>query len=473
MSAILSPRPAHPTVPTTMPTTVPTTVLILGARGFIGRHIASTLLARGYRVIHGVRPLEGEASPGADTLAMDLRQDLDPATWIPRLAQVDWVINAVGVLREQQPGDFSAIHELAPAALFAACLNQGVGIIQISALGAGNPRSPFLASKGRGDEALATLLAAPAPNTPRPPAYILRPGLIHGPGGTSASLFQYLATWPWLPLPDGGSSLLQPIHIEDLCGVVLALLAGKRIASAASHAPIIPLVGPRRLTLLNLLRSYRQQQGRAGTLRPLPLPPGCWHAMAALGERLPGLLLNRDTLALLRAGSWGDPEPARQLLGHPLRDPDEFFRDDRHSPASPAGAALPSLAARGSLVALWLGTALASISDPATGFSLLAPFLDGPASPDDAPSLLALCLLYGASAWDALLGIATLLRPGPWLWWVQAMSILVYSGLVLWKWPGFLGHPFGPLLKNLPILALLGYLGATPAPRPRPRSSQG
>ncbi|MGO4470052.1 DoxX-like family protein, partial [Pseudoduganella sp. RAF53_2] len=70
--------------------------------------------------------------------------------------------------------------------------------------------------------------------------------------------------------------------------------------------------------------------------------------------------------------------------------------------------------------------------------------------------------LYGASLLHFALGIATLAWPRRALWAVQAALILGYSIVITAAMPEYWAHPFGPVLKNLPILAILAVLYAEP-----------
>jgi hypothetical protein len=104
------------------------------------------------------------------------------------------------------------------------------------------------------------------------------------------------------------------------------------------------------------------------------------------------------------------------------------------------------------LAMIWLITAClsAGLTPLEDSLALLAPLgLQGQP---------ALCALYSAVVLDTAFGIATLLRPGPRLWLLQAGLIVFYSVVIAVYLPAFWLHPFGPLLKNLAILSLLLHL---------------
>src|SRR3954465_9765278 len=115
-------------------------ILIAGGTGFIGRRLVAAMRAAGHRVIVASR----HAGNNADTIPADFARDLDPRTWVPRLAGVDVVINAVGILRERGEQTFESIHTRAAQALFSASETAGVRkVIQISALGADRGRTRY------------------------------------------------------------------------------------------------------------------------------------------------------------------------------------------------------------------------------------------------------------------------------------------------------------------------------------------
>ena len=73
---------------------------------------------------------------------------------------------------------------------------------------------------------------------------------------------------------------------------------------------------------------------------------------------------------------------------------------------------------------------------------------------------VAVAALYGSASLDISFGLLTLIRPSVWLWRMQAGLIIVYSIIIAICLPAYWLHPFGPMLKNLPILLLLWMLHA-------------
>lgn len=102
---------------------------------------------------------------------------------------------------------------------------------------------------------------------------------------------------------------------------------------------------------------------------------------------------------------------------------------------------------------LWLWSGVQPLfTAPAQSLALLAQL--GIPAPARWPLLLA------ASAWDVLLGAAcfTAWRQRRILWALQLATVSAYSLMIGVGLPEYWLHPFAPLLKNLPIAALMFYL---------------
>jgi uncharacterized protein YbjT (DUF2867 family) len=426
-------------------------ILITGASGFVGRQVVQALLAKGCRVTAAGR------SPAADAriafVAADFSHDTSAAAWLPRLQGVDVVINTVGIIRERGGQRFDQLHVAAPRALFAACAKAGVRrVIQLSALGADeNAVTAYHLSKKAADDYLAAMPVNSA---------IVQPSLIYGPGGGSAELFKTLAAMPLgirfgsLPQP------VQPIHIDDVTEALTRLALQQTDAPHAAPAPTpaaqrIALVGPEPMPLQAYLAALRNALG-LGKQRVLTLPNFIARAFAWLGSVLPGLPMDSDALRMLERGNAADPAATAALLGRPPKAVADFISPDRRRAERTQAQLnwlLPLL--RLSIAAVWIATAWVSalVYPAAESYRLL--------ERTGVPAALAPLMLYGAAGLDLMLGVATLALPrgkrGP-LWLAQIALITFYSLLIAWRLPEFLTHPYGPLTKNLPMLAAIWLL---------------
>lgn len=276
-------------------------VLLTGATGFIGSHLARALRAAEYVVIEARRDI----GRGTAAVRADFTRDLSAREWLPKLAGIDAVINAVGILREHGEQTFEQIHKRAPQALFTACVVAGVRrVVQISALGADLGMTRYLVSKRAADDYLATL---PLDWT------IVRPAMVFGPGGSSARLFEMLAHLPLVPLPGRGEQRMQPIHIDDLTEAIVRILG-----DATTGRTRIDLVGPQSLSLRELLASLRAAMHLSpARFVQIPMP------LVRVGARVAGVSalspLDSETLSMLETGTSGDPAATRLLLGREPR----------------------------------------------------------------------------------------------------------------------------------------------------------
>ena len=108
--------------------------------------------------------------------------------------------------------------------------------------------------------------------------------------------------------------------------------------------------------------------------------------------------------------------------------------------------------ANAALVLLWWGTVAASLHDGGAGGVRLLQHATGMG----AGPALGLVLL--GCAWDAAIGLLLLLRPGPPAYRLAAASVIGMTVLASVIAPALWLDPFGALLKNAPVLALLALL---------------
>lgn len=208
-----------------MNTTLPLRVLVLGGAGFIGRHAAAALAARGHAVEIGsrhparaARRLPAELH-GAKRLEVHLERLLRAEDWEPLLWNVAAVVNAVGILRERGRETYDRVHHLAPAALAAACVRHGVRLVHVSALGLREKsHSRFLRSKLDGERAIAASGADYS---------LVRPALLDGDDGYGARWLRWAARSPVHFVPADAVGRLAVLDVHDL-GEALAVLCEGR-----------------------------------------------------------------------------------------------------------------------------------------------------------------------------------------------------------------------------------------------------
>jgi uncharacterized protein YbjT (DUF2867 family) len=328
-------------------------ILICGATGFVGRHLTTSLRAAGHTVIRGVRK---PSQP--NDIAVDYCKDTAKEAWLPKLAGIDTVINAVGVLRDSAKQPMKLLHEQSPIALFSACQEAGVKrIVQVSALGVDKGiETPYFQTR-RAPEAYLNNTFNRIPPVVRRPSevpvvqahherngaetvrlesfdcaqespveghsdnnksdsvrfLILRPSVIYGEDGASAKMFRLQASLPVHTLPAGGGQKLQPVHIEDICAAV-----NRWLADPDAQSQTVSCVGLEATDMRGMLDSYRQQLHHSKALH-ISIPAFFVGLSARMGDYIPASPLCSDTLTMLNAGNTGDATEFTKLLGRPPR----------------------------------------------------------------------------------------------------------------------------------------------------------
>jgi uncharacterized protein YbjT (DUF2867 family) len=409
-------------------------ILLVGAGGFIGRHLLDTLTQAGHSVVATRRQPSPLPLPGVEWRSLDLLQLADQPGSFAWPAGIELVINASGELSTDGE-QMRRLQRDGACALFDLAKQQGAAVLQISALGAGeHPAIPFLASKAQADEHLLSLGI---------PAVVLRPSLVVGPGGTSSEWLQRLSPWPLIPLLGNGAHL-QPLHIDDLCAAVLALLR-----HWPTSATLLPLVGPQAFTQGELLDVLRQAQGWRPA-RYLQVPAPLARLGAALGERLGWRALNRQTLQLSQHDNLADPAVLEQACGYraaPLASRLQHWPQ----PAQSLALALQPLVLL-VLALIWLGTAVVCLG-PGFDWGLRIMAEAGIAG---LPARLA---VIGGALLDGALGLGLLSRR----WRSRALQaqislMLVYSLIISLLLPHYWFAPYMAVGKNFAVLLLSAWL---------------
>jgi hypothetical protein len=316
-------------------------------------------------------------------------------------------------------------------------------VVQVSSLGAeAGAASRYHRSKHAADDVLRGLPLRGA---------VVLPSLVYGADGTSAALFNKMAVAPLLPLPAGGSMRVQPAHVDDVVEGICALLE-----DPPPQVATLAFAGPQPVTLRDYLAELRRALGEPGPLRVIPIPAPLFLRGAALAGHLPGSLLDAETAAMLLAGNATEHNALPRMLGRAPR-PVAAFAGPRDAEPMRRQAMLdlwlPVLRVAVAILWIWTGIVSFGLYPVAESYALLARVgLTGG---------LATIALYGAALLDLGLGTACLAAPPRWrrpVWLAQAALILGYTALITLFLPEFWLHPYGPLSKNVPLLAALGLL---------------
>ncbi len=420
-------------------------ILVTGAGGFIGAQIVTDLLAAGHEVVCCARNIAytQHLFPTVKVIACDFKKDVQVADWLPRLEQIDVVINCVGILYHPNKKIIWATHYDAPKALFDACVQSHVKqVIQISALGVEQSEVEYAKSKKAADDYLLSLPLQ---------AVILRPSLVYGRGSYGGtSLFRGLASLPWLmPIPGKGEQQFQPIHMEDLAKAIVKL-----IANPPEESQVLNAAGPELLNLKQVLRTLRSWLSfPKAKLFFIPL----W--LIKLGSRFGDLIpyssLNSTSFKMMMQNNITSNVEVEKFHAAIGFVPRSFSQGVYTQPATVqdrwhARLFFVKPLVQLSLAFVWIWTALCSafFYSAAKSYQLLAEF--------GISGVWQHLLLYSASLVDFLIGLAILVGfQAKKIGLLQIIVIVIYTVLISWRLPGFWLEPFAPIAKNIPILVLI------------------
>jgi len=266
-------------------------VALTGGTGFVGRHIAATLVARGHRVRVLARD-PARARFLSDRNVEVVAGGLADRAPLDRLASgADALIHLVGIIVEQGVQTFTAVHVAGTEALLAAARQARVRrFVHMSAVGARDEpgATPYHRTKRRAEQLVRDSGLSHA---------IFRPSIINGPESAPIQLLVRLHRWsPVVPVFGDGRFPTQPVWIDDVA------LAFALATERPDTVGVFELGGPQVLTYEEFLLTIGRATGHS---RPLIHVPLGWAQAAAgafdwLGARAP---MTSDQLQMLVEGS--------------------------------------------------------------------------------------------------------------------------------------------------------------------------
>ncbi len=290
-------------------------VLVTGATGFVGSHIASLFVAEGYRVRVTVRAtsdrrwLEGLA---IETVEAELEDD---AALAPVVKDVETIVHAAGLTRARHRGELRRGNVDATARLAEAAIGAGVGcFVFVGSLAArgpdpdGGPTGPVSAygrSKRKAEE---ELLA----RADRLRVVLLRPSGVYGPRDSDLLPLFRMADRGFIVAPRG-SVRVQPVYVQDVARAALAA------ATSASTPGPWPVAEVRAYSWPEVAAALGTAVGRRA--RVVRVPPVLFDAAGALSERAAWAFGRRPALDRRRARDLSrhsytcDVRPTEEALG--------------------------------------------------------------------------------------------------------------------------------------------------------------
>jgi len=413
-------------------------LLILGATGFIGRHVTAHLLTEGHTVTAAVLDTASvqRRFPGIGTYRIDMNRMTSASDWLPMLENIDAVVNCAGILQSGAGQSADAIHTKAPIALFDACEHARITrIVHISAVSAeDDAATEYAATKKAADDDLRSRSL---------PWVLLRPSLVYASGsygGTSA--IRGLAGIPFVtPLVGRGEQPFQPIHAEDLARAIGQCLTRDDLV----HRALDPC-GPDTLTLRQIIERTRSWLDFPAC-RMLEVPETLVRMAAKVGDLVGAGPLRTTAIDQMTYGNVADPSAFQAAIGfHPrsmndaLRSAPSHVQDRWHARLFFLRPALTC-----SLVILWAASGVAGAFNPPANEARTVAALHLPAAWSHLVGV-------GFSCVDLLIAAGLLLaRHDRFLAWFQVCLVLAYTVGIGVADPALWADPYGALIKNIPV----------------------
>ena len=286
---------------------------IVGANGFVGRHLMALLAREGRAMLGVVRSAEGarlvRELGGVPFQVRDLER---PSTdeLGPALADCAGLVYTASA--SAGPGSADRTDPTGLVNVIQACRDQGVPrILFLSGLGVAHYgmnshcTNAYFLSKMAGEVALFRSDRA---------VTVFRPSYIVGEGDEFLSpLVRRMADAAGLEIPGDGAYRLQPISVQDAARAILAALDEE----PASSARVVDLVGPEILSYRALIGRVASLMGRRVDIRERPMD----EALAQARESDYFGLRPLD-LACLLCDEVSDPRPVEALIGGGLETVD-------------------------------------------------------------------------------------------------------------------------------------------------------
>lgn len=273
-----------------------TTVAVVGATGFVGRHVVRGLADAGHTVVAVSR--KGARRADWPDGVVGVRGDVETGRGLSEgLAGAQVVVHLVAIPRQTGGRSFENVNVRGVERVLAAARTAGIErIVHLSALGVTDePRFQYLSSKWRGEQLV------------RESGFgwvVFRPSLLFGPGDGFFNLIKTTLTW-WSPgivaIPGDGMALFQPLSVEDLAAAVVMA-----VEEPARDGSVYEVGGGERVTYRQIVDRVMRATGKRRV--KVNMPVALISALTSVTDRiLPIFPVSHDQIRSLGRPNVADP----------------------------------------------------------------------------------------------------------------------------------------------------------------------
>jgi NADH dehydrogenase len=279
-------------------------VTVIGATGFVGRHVVARLTASG----HAVRAVSrgGGRLGGWGREVVPLAADVETGEGLgAALTGVDGVVHLAAIPRETGGRRFESVNVDGVRHAVEAARAAGVRrFVHLSVLGAAeDPKLRYLHSKCRGERIV---------RESGLDWVVLRPSLLFGEGDGFFNLVRVTLKW-WSPgvvaIPGDGSTRFQPLSVEDL-----AVAVERSLLDPGFVGSVLELGGPEYVTYRQIVDRVMAATGMRRL--KLGLPISLLSALTTVTDRvLPIFPVSHDQISSLQRPNYTDLDAYQRAFG--------------------------------------------------------------------------------------------------------------------------------------------------------------
>ena len=237
-------------------------IAITGGTGFVGRHLARALTAKGHNVVLIAR---GVDKRDQSVISMDLARfapigTSDEEKLFAAFKDCDAVAHCAGINRELSAGDYQRVHVQGTQNVVNAAKKAGVKKVVLVSFFSARPncRSGYHESKFAAEEIV---------RNSGLDYTVLKAGMIYGVGDHMLDhLSHVFYSFPLFGMVGFKKCYAAPLAIEDLVRIMQAALVEGRLSRQT-----VAILGPERLTLEEAVRRVAAVVGRTPIIFPMPL----------------------------------------------------------------------------------------------------------------------------------------------------------------------------------------------------------